>query len=65
MSGLIAGPSSDVLPHHHRDPFDRMLVAQAVVEGLVLVTGDERLSSYDMPVLWQLTSTGEPPLIVW
>jgi PIN domain nuclease of toxin-antitoxin system len=36
------------LPLHHRDPFDRMLVAQAQTEGLVLVTADRRLSSYDI-----------------
>ena len=39
------------LPHHHRDPFDRMLVAQAQVERLTLVTRDERLSRYDVPIL--------------
>jgi PIN domain nuclease of toxin-antitoxin system len=39
------------LPHHHRDPFDRMLVAQAQVERLTLVTRDTRLAQYDVPVL--------------
>lgn len=39
------------LPHHHRDPFDRMLVAQAQVERLTLVTRDERLAQYDVQVL--------------
>jgi PIN domain nuclease of toxin-antitoxin system len=39
------------LPHHHRDPFDRMLVAQAQVERLTLVTRDERLRRYDVRVL--------------
>lgn len=34
------------LPLHHRDPFDRMLVAQAVLEGLTLVTRDQRLAAY-------------------
>jgi PIN domain nuclease of toxin-antitoxin system len=46
--GLIAG----ALPPHHRDPFDRMLVAQAQSEGLTLVTHDERIRLYDVPVLW-------------
>lgn len=41
------------LPPHHRDPFDRMLVAQAVVEGLTIVTGDKRIRGYDVPVLWE------------
>lgn len=40
------------LPHHHGDPFDRMLVAQAQVERLTLVTADPQLKSYDLPVLW-------------
>ena len=36
---------------HHRDPFDRFLVAQAQTEGLILVTRDERISLYDVPTL--------------
>jgi PIN domain nuclease of toxin-antitoxin system len=36
------------LPTHHRDPFDRMLVAQAQLEALVLVTADQILGSYDV-----------------
>lgn len=39
------------LPFHHRDPFDRLLVAQALVEGLVLVTADKRLADYGVPIL--------------
>ena len=39
------------LPPIHKDPFDRMLVAQARVEGLTLVTADPMLSRYDVPVL--------------
>jgi PIN domain nuclease of toxin-antitoxin system len=39
------------LPLHHRDPFDRMLVAQAVSENLVLVTADRRLSAYEVKIL--------------
>ncbi len=34
------------LPMHHKDPFDRMLVAQAQAEGLVIVTEDERIPRY-------------------
>ena len=34
------------LPHYHRDPFDRMLVAQAIVERLVLLTADSKLRDY-------------------
>lgn len=39
------------LPLHHRDPFDRMLVAQAQMESLVLVTADDALGRYDVDVL--------------
>lgn len=35
----------------HRDPFDRILVAQARVEGCTLVTGDRHLAAYEVPVL--------------
>jgi PIN domain nuclease of toxin-antitoxin system len=45
---IIAG----ALPLHHRDPFDRMLVAQAQSEGLTIVTNDPRIAAYDVPVLW-------------
>ena len=39
------------LASHHGDPFDRMLVAQAQVEGLAIVTGDEELLKYDVRTL--------------
>jgi PIN domain nuclease of toxin-antitoxin system len=39
------------LPRLHGDPFDRMLVAQAQVEGLMLATGDAMLGRYDVAVL--------------
>lgn len=42
----------ELLPWHHRDPFDRILVAQAQVEGHVLVTADARLPAYDVVTLW-------------
>jgi PIN domain nuclease of toxin-antitoxin system len=40
------------LPHHHRDPFDRILVAQAQLEKLTLLTADRIFASYDVPILW-------------
>jgi len=40
------------LPQHHRDPFDRILVAQAQVEKLKLITADAQLRVYDVRVLW-------------
>ena len=40
-----------LLPMHHRDPFDRLLVAQAQAEGLVLVTRDARIPHYGIRTL--------------
>jgi PIN domain nuclease of toxin-antitoxin system len=42
--GIEAGQ----LPRHHTDPFDRMLIAQARLEGLTLVTADRRIKRYDV-----------------
>ncbi len=39
------------LPLHHRDPFDRMLIAQARCEGLTIVTSDRAFAAYDVPIL--------------
>lgn len=41
-----------MLPGHHRDPFDRLLIAQAVAEGAALVTGDTALQAYDVDLVW-------------
>ena len=41
-----------MLPMHHRDPFDRLLVAQAAIEGATLLSRDAQLAAYDVPVLW-------------
>jgi PIN domain nuclease of toxin-antitoxin system len=40
------------LPAIHQDPFDRMLVAQALVEDLDLVSGDERIRRYPVRTIW-------------
>lgn len=40
------------LPGHHRDPFDRLLVAQAQIENLVLLTADRQLEPYDAELRW-------------
>ena len=40
-----------VLPPHHRDPFDRVLVAQAQIEGLTLVTADSTFARYDVRLI--------------
>ena len=40
------------LPMHHGDPFDRVLVAQARVEGATIVTHDRAFEAYGVPVIW-------------
>lgn len=45
--GWLAGG----LPMHHTDPFDRAIVAQAISEGLTIVTSDRRIREYGIPVL--------------
>ena len=40
------------LPAHHKDPFDRMLVAQAQMEDLVLLSDDSQIRPYDVDVRW-------------
>ncbi len=42
----------EFLPARHSDPFDRLLVAQARHEGLVIVTHDELVTRYDVEVIW-------------
>jgi len=39
------------LPSHHRDPFDRLLFAQARSEGMTIVTADARMRAYDVSVI--------------
>ena len=41
------------LPLHHRDPFDRMLVAQALCESMTLVSRDRALKRYGVKLLWE------------
>ncbi len=40
------------LPPHHRDPFDRMLVSQATIEGGALISRDDALRPYDVTLIW-------------
>jgi PIN domain nuclease of toxin-antitoxin system len=40
------------LPWHHRDPFDRLLVAQALIEGAAIVSQDNGLRQYGVPLVW-------------
>ena len=43
---LIHATFVETLPSHHRDPFDRLLVAQAIVEGIPVVSADSQLDAY-------------------
>ncbi|MBV8541445.1 MAG: type II toxin-antitoxin system VapC family toxin [Pseudonocardiales bacterium] len=45
--GLAVGQ----LPMHHRDPFDRLLIAQARCEGFTIVTADRAFTAYDVPIM--------------
>lgn len=42
----------DNLPFHHKDPFDRLLIAQSMVEGLTIVTVDAEFPAYPAKLLW-------------
>ena len=42
-----------LLPAHHRDPFDRGLVSQAILHGMTIVTPDATIATYPAPVLWR------------
>ena len=49
--GIDHALAAGALPLHHRDPFDRTLVAQARVEGMTLVTADPRILQYGIPTI--------------
>lgn len=40
------------LHHHHRDPFDRLLISQAIAENLTLITSDKQILKYDVQSFW-------------
>ena len=42
----------ETLPFHHRDPFDRIIIAQALVESCVVVSKDVNFPLYSVPLLW-------------
>lgn len=49
--GKTAHSAASALPLHHRDPFDRMLIAQAKQEGMHLITVDAQFRAYDVPMI--------------
>jgi len=40
------------LPHHHKDPFDRIIIAQAQLEKLPILTSDAMISKYKVKIIW-------------
>lgn len=44
---------TELLPRHHADPFDRILIAQALIEDLTILTADGDIAKYDVPVIWR------------
>jgi len=42
----------EALPHHHSDPFDRLLIAQALAEGLPILTADRAFRQYGVKTVW-------------
>jgi PIN domain nuclease of toxin-antitoxin system len=42
----------ETLPHLHRDPFDRLLIAQSIAEQIPVATADRRFTAYEVDVLW-------------
>jgi PIN domain nuclease of toxin-antitoxin system len=58
-SGILSLPlveedaiSAEKLPLHHRDSFDRMIIAQALMQGMVIVTPDPAFGAYTVRLLW-------------
>ena len=45
-------PALSVLPFHHRDPFDRLIICQAMEEDMAVCTGDTHFADYDVELVW-------------
>jgi PIN domain nuclease of toxin-antitoxin system len=45
-------PALATLPFHHRDPFDRLIISQAMSESMPICTSDNHFSSYDVQLVW-------------
>lgn len=45
-------PALTNLPFHHRDPFDRLIISQAMAESMPVCTGDNRFAAYDVEIAW-------------
>jgi PIN domain nuclease of toxin-antitoxin system len=53
------------LPAHHRDPFDRILIAQAQMESLTLLTADSAFSAYDVETFWAGRTKRQKTVTCW
>jgi PIN domain nuclease of toxin-antitoxin system len=42
----------NALPFHHKDPFDRIIISQAITQNLTIITKDESFTNYDVKLLW-------------
>lgn len=51
VTGVVAA-RVEHLPLHHKDPFDRLIIAQAQAEGLAIITADRIMSAYNVEVIW-------------
>lgn len=40
------------IEHHHKDPFDRIIIAQAIAENFTIITKDENFSKYEVNIIW-------------
>lgn len=45
--------STTQLPFHHRDPFDRILIGQAISENMVIMTKDNEFEKYEVEIIWE------------
>lgn len=50
--GFSHAAAVELLPMHHTDPFDRILIAQSTVERLIIVTHDRAMEPYGRPIIW-------------
>ena len=48
------------LPWHHKDPFDRMMIAQSLAEGIPIATADRRFAAYGVQIVWWRRSATAP-----
>ncbi len=48
---IAHGLAVEKLPHHHNDPFDRIIIAQAICESMTVITRDKKFSSYNISIL--------------